>query len=252
MSENKLSKELKRIFRQSTLENTDYFQFSLFANEEGKFHYSYMSNWCGSDEENPNIEYREPSLMIVNKAIKLFQDIDQPLLIINDEKDLFLFLNFYGGNALITKELCRLYLSHTIQPRKNIRTYDEGFIQFEDIPKTQFNRAPNPKLRMEIFKRDNFKCKICGASPQNNEHVELHLHHITPYSNGGLTRKNNLITLCHTCHKGLEPHYDPQLYSFIGVGMLSEAIPTENYQQRIKRNITFGIKRYKENNQKHT
>ncbi|VDH15493.1 HNH endonuclease [Algoriella xinjiangensis] len=246
MSENKLTIELKRLFNQPALENMEYFQFSLFSNEEGKFHYSYMSNWFGYDDENPNIELREPSLMIIDKAIKIFQDIDQPLLIINDKKDLFLFLNFYGGNGLITKELCEQYLADTIKPQKNVKTYDKSYINFEDIPKNEFNRAPNPKLRMEIFKRDNFKCKVCGASPQNNEHVELHLHHITPYSYGGLTQKNNLITLCHTCHKGLEPHYDPQLYSFINVEMLCEVIPTEKYKKRIERNILFGIKRYKE------
>lgn len=246
MSENKLGLELIRLLKQSPLDNTEYFQFSLFSNGEGEYRYSYMSHWCGHDENKVNIELRAPSVVIVDNAIKLFREIDEPLLIINDKKDLFFFLNFFGGNGLIEKKLSEEYLKSKIQNRKVVRTYDQGYLDFNNIPKKEFNRAANPKLRMKIFKRDNFKCKTCGASPANNEHVELHLHHITPLSCGGLTRENNLITLCHTCHKGLEPHYDLSLYSFIGIDMLSELIPTENYRERIKRNISFGLKRHQE------
>jgi len=43
------------------------------------------------------------------------------------------------------------------------------------------------------------------------------VHHIKPFSEGGLTEKNNLITLCKTCHDGLYPHFDYSLYSLIDI-----------------------------------
>lgn len=243
--DNKLISELKRLFSQNFLRNTEYFQFSLFFEEDGQSNYSFMTNWCGNDEENPLIELREPSLMIPDKAISLFKDIKEPLLIINDKKDFGLFINFYGGNGLITKEICQTYLTELIKPKKNIKTYYGGYQNLESIPKSKFNRAATPKVRMKILKRDNLRCKVCGASPQNNEHVELQLHHITPHSEGGLTEEQNLITLCHTCHKGLEPHRDFSLYSLIDIGMLSDYGGRDEYFKRIEKNIGFGLNRIK-------
>lgn len=240
-----LNIELKRLIQQDALVDTEYFQFSLFSDENNKYTYSFMTNWCGFDDENQLIELREPSLIIPDIAIQLFKDINEPLLIINDDKDFILFMNFFGGNGLITKKICEKFLSEIIKPQKNVKTYYGGYQDIESVPKYKFNRAANPKLRMEILKRDNFRCKICGSSPQNNEHVELHLHHITPHSVGGLTEEKNLITLCHTCHKGLDPHLDYSLYPLINTGMLSDFDSKADYKKRIENNIKIGIKRMK-------
>ncbi|HFK5583432.1 HNH endonuclease [Elizabethkingia anophelis] len=235
--------ELKRLISQKPLENTEYYQFSIYSEENSKFSYTFMTNWCGNDENNPLIEIREPSLIIPDIAIQLFKDIKEPLLVINNKHDFGYFMHLFGGNGLITKGLCELYLPELIKPKKNIKTYYGGYHNIESIPKTKFNRAATPKLRMRILKRDNLRCKICGASPQNNEHVELHLHHITPHSQGGLTEEKNLITLCHTCHKGLEPHLDYSLYSLINIGMLSDYTHRDEYIERIKNNVKLGIER---------
>jgi len=52
------------------------------------------------------------------------------------------------------------------------------------------------KLRKEAYKRDNYMCQICGV---NN--IKLHAHHILPYRVGGPDTIENIITLCHKCHK---------------------------------------------------
>lgn len=244
---NNLKIELKRLIHQDFLHDTEYFQFSLFYNENNEFTYSFMTNWCGFDEENQLIELREPSLIVPEIAIQLFKDINEPLLIINNDKDFILFINFFGGNGLITKKICEKFLFEIIKPQKNIKTYYGGYHEIGSVPKYKFNRAANPKLRMKILKRDNFRCKICGNSPQNNEHVELHLHHITPHSVGGLTEEKNLITLCHTCHKGLDPHLDYSLYPLIDVGLLSDFEYRGDYIKRIENNIKIGIERIKNN-----
>ena len=55
-------------------------------------------------------------------------------------------------------------------------------------------------LRYDIFKRDNFRCKICGSTAQDG--VKLHVDHIVPVSKGGKTIPSNLQTLCDRCNLG--------------------------------------------------
>jgi 5-methylcytosine-specific restriction endonuclease McrA len=50
-------------------------------------------------------------------------------------------------------------------------------------------------IREEVLERDNYHCQICGSN-----HL-LEIHHIRHFSNGCDNRPQNLITVCHTCHK---------------------------------------------------
>lgn len=63
-------------------------------------------------------------------------------------------------------------------------------------------RDINLRIRFIVLKRDNFKCRICGASPAKDSTVELHVDHIIPWSKGGETVLENLQTLCSKCNLG--------------------------------------------------
>lgn len=56
-----------------------------------------------------------------------------------------------------------------------------------------------PKLRALVMERDGFRCKRCGATSQD---ARLVVDHIQPVSRGGLTRLENLQTLCVDCNVG--------------------------------------------------
>lgn len=73
-----------------------------------------------------------------------------------------------------------------------------------DFPKVLHttNRNINLRLRFKVLLRDNFKCRICGASPAKDPGVELHVDHIVPWSKGGETVIDNLQTLCSKCNLG--------------------------------------------------
>ena len=62
-------------------------------------------------------------------------------------------------------------------------------------------REPSKSLRFDVFKRDGYKCVICGRSPVTHS-VDLHVDHIKPYSLGGETFLENLQTLCSDCNLG--------------------------------------------------
>lgn len=61
------------------------------------------------------------------------------------------------------------------------------------------NRKPIPaKLRHEVFKRDNYRCRECGAT---NKETTLEIDHIVPVSKGGTNDLTNLQTLCKKCNR---------------------------------------------------
>ena len=51
-----------------------------------------------------------------------------------------------------------------------------------------------------VLNRDNYTCQCCKGKHKDSK---LEVHHIVFRSQGGSDEENNLITLCHTCHKNL-------------------------------------------------
>ncbi|MES1934632.1 hypothetical protein T35B1_18608 [Salinisphaera shabanensis T35B1] len=60
-------------------------------------------------------------------------------------------------------------------------------------------RAISKKARFEVFKRDAFTCKYCGAKAPE---VVLEIDHIEPVSKGGTNDILNLVTSCKACNSG--------------------------------------------------
>ena len=64
---------------------------------------------------------------------------------------------------------------------------------------TRYGRQPIPRqLRHEVFKRDGYRCRECGAS--KNE-TSLEIDHILPVAKGGTNDIDNLQTLCRECNR---------------------------------------------------
>jgi hypothetical protein len=62
------------------------------------------------------------------------------------------------------------------------------------------NRKPlSKRVRFEVFKRDEFACQYCGATPPS---AILEVDHIDPVANGGTDDLDNLITACFACNRG--------------------------------------------------
>ena len=51
-----------------------------------------------------------------------------------------------------------------------------------------------------VLNRDNYTCQCCRGKHKDSK---LEVHHAIFRSNGGSDEQENLITLCHTCHKAL-------------------------------------------------
>ena len=68
------------------------------------------------------------------------------------------------------------------------------------LPKS--SRSIDLRKRFLVMRRDNFTCRLCGASPAKDNTVELQVDHVIPWSRGGETVIDNLQTACKQCNQG--------------------------------------------------
>ena len=83
--------------------------------------------------------------------------------------------------------------------------YKKNDPEFEKLlrPKSMAgSRTINEKIRLQVLKRDNYKCKKCGRSPATHRGISLQVDHIKPFSKGGGNEVSNLQTLCQKCNLG--------------------------------------------------
>lgn len=76
-------------------------------------------------------------------------------------------------------------------------------MQRESFPPMQPDEPDNHTglaLRFAIFKRDKYRCQICGRSAHDG--VTLEVDHRVPRAKGGSDNPANLWTLCFDCNRG--------------------------------------------------
>lgn len=79
-----------------------------------------------------------------------------------------------------------------IKVKKGIYRYEPNYVK--EIKLFEFT----PEQKEEIFKRDNYKCTLCGRKKE--EGVELCADHVTPKDRGGTNTIENGQTLCMQCN----------------------------------------------------
>ncbi len=200
--------EVERLLTQPEVEGARYFSIAQLADAHGDFQWSLQTQWCGYTESMPGREIREGRLFLGEAQRDFCFGMGEPALLINDERDLSIWMAF-GGHGVIKEDLGRKHFPALVGPHVSARDYGGiGFRGIVDLPAGALQHAPSKALRMQVLNRDGRRCLICGRSPTFHVDVELHVHHAVPWGQGGLTQIENLITLCKTCHDGLNPHYD--------------------------------------------
>lgn len=79
---------------------------------------------------------------------------------------------------------------------KNGNFYNDKTI-WDSICKVERGKVSN-KMRFSIYKRDGYRCRMCGKS---GNFVDLEIDHIKPIAKGGKSTYDNLQTLCHNCNQ---------------------------------------------------
>ncbi len=193
----------------------DYYLIAL-KNEDKNSIIGIFSSWVDFAKEDNNKEVRRIDLVIPEDVKKDLILLEKYPLIVNNKEELTSFLKF-GGYALVDKKLIQSHLNEIATPIVCSSSIDKGFVQYETLPLKNKNRFAKDKFRAEIIDRDNYQCRVCGSSPDDSVHVRLEVHHIKPWEEGGLTLKENLITLCNACHLDAENFDRRELYKKIGI-----------------------------------
>lgn len=72
--------------------------------------------------------------------------------------------------------------------------------------------VPKP-IRLAVLERDGYACRDCGlkyarvVTKTGRTKVNLELHHIIEFENGGEHTLDNLVTVCRKCHKERDREY---------------------------------------------
>ena len=215
------------------LDGVTYFALTLTADDEGRVKWSTQSGFAGMTKISPRRELRTACPVIGYKMLELWREVGTPGLAVNCREDLAVY-SLLGGNAIIEESLTREFVPTGVFSSTRI----------ENVDSSAHRRAPTPMLRMKILKRDDYRCRICGRRAEDNTDIELHVHHFIPWSMGGLTEETNLVTLCHTCHKGLDPHFEMSL-----AGVFPESYQRFNESvadlDSFAKDFFEGVKRYR-------
>lgn len=197
-------------------ETKEYFALTLTASEGGRIVWSAQTHWVEWANGTPGLEIREASLVRPKEMLHLWTSVGEPPLVVNDTQELYTWFRL-GGNALVGKPVAMRFVPDVVVPQSSRRATPIGWRPTANLG-PELRSAPSKKLRMKVLQRDGRRCRICGRRPDDHVDVELHVHHIRPHGrpHHGLTEEENLITLCHTCHGGLDPHDDESLYEYVG------------------------------------
>ncbi|AVT76920.1 hypothetical protein RPPS3_28570 [Rhodopseudomonas palustris] len=213
-----------------------YYAITITAEDDGRIIFGTQSQWAGWANLERREELRQARL-VYPKFVELWQHLNQPYAVIHTLEEIELFL-LGGGNAIVEENLGRSVFQRLLAAEAVVPHGEAGFASLNLLPKTAFRRAPTPKVRMQVLKRDRRRCRICGRNPDDHLDLVLHVHHIRPWENGGVTDPANLITLCHTCHTGLVPHEDHSLFSYL------RSKPEDLIDERLK-DLWRGIMNYR-------
>jgi hypothetical protein len=136
----------------------EYYAITLIADDKKNIIYDTMSYFVGWSEENPNWEVRAPRLVYPQFCEVFWRQRNYPFACFHSADDLPLFF-LGGGHALIEKQLMQDKMQQFLEPSTSIKT-ERGFLHPDMLEPSSLRRAPTAKLRMEILKRDNRRCKI--------------------------------------------------------------------------------------------
>jgi hypothetical protein len=173
----------------------------------------------------------------------LWSSLGMPCWVVANRVHLSLYIRL-GGTCLIAREVADGALRDWMKPAAvGIVAAVVPSKPISLAMPEELQHAPTPKLHGQILKRDNYRCLACGRRPATNPDIELHVHHVVPFSEGGLTTKSNLITLCHTCHKGLNPHREFEMWELLSATEPVVLIPNPTEELRRYR---LGVRRHRE------
>ena len=107
-----------------------------------------------------------------------------------------------------------------------------------------YRKGPNygfENTKAMVLNRDNYKCQFCKGKHKDSK---LEVHHIIFRSKGGSDEQDNLITLCHTCHKDLHDNKIKPNFKGKTKGNLKYATQMNEIRSQLLKHYTEAIETF--------
>lgn len=190
-----------------------YFAATLLGNDAG-WDLAFDTCFAGFPEgggPDKGVELREPVRVNPDRMTRLWEDAGQDWIVVNERAQLIALFRL-GGNALIAEEVAREHLAKFVQPIEMIPNGAMGLRRFDPDAREVKYRRPRPKQKKRILQRDGDRCQVCHKQRANDADIPLELHHVRPFSKGGPTIDENLITVCRECNMSFGSQFQPRLF----------------------------------------
>jgi len=99
-------------------------------------------------------------------------------------------------------ERFRLMSPATSKAEKQLRAELLGILDSGKVQSIRRDDTEYEEIKRSICQEDQYKCVCCGRA---GDSIELHVHHIIHLANFGTNNRQNLATLCHSCHGKQHP-----------------------------------------------
>jgi len=84
------------------------------------------------------------------------------------------------------------------------------FTDVEIVSPSALHHYINQRRKRHVLARDKESCLVCSKTEENG--VKLTMQHIRPFSRGGETTSQNLVTLCEPCNQNYGIEEVTELY----------------------------------------
>jgi hypothetical protein len=145
------------------------------------------------------------------EAAKLF---GQKVLVVKtpDKYTRWLYL---GGWAIVTVSFARDHMQQWLKKAECIKASTNIFTDVEIVSPSALRHYTSQGRKKHVLSRDKGSCLVCNATEDDG--VKLTMQHVRPFSRGGETTAQNLVTLCESCNQIYGIEEVTELYNKAGL-----------------------------------
>lgn len=159
-------------------------------------------------------EVRDPDPVNVEVFIKAAKLFGQKVCLIEVVKDYNDWL-YLRGWALVEKNLAKSYMPQWLKSAECIKAPTNIYTDVEIVSPSALKQYTKQGRKKHVLNRDNRACLACGSTEQDG--AKLTMQHVRPFSKGGETTSQNLVTLRETCNRNLGAEEVTELYEKAGL-----------------------------------
>ena len=122
---------------------------------------------------------------------------------------------YLRGWAIVGLGFTRDHMPQWLKKAECIKASTNIFTDVEIVSPSALSHYTNKGRKKHVISRDRAACLVCNADEEDG--VNLTMQHVRPFSKGGETTSQNLVTLCESCNQKYGIEEVTELYEKAGI-----------------------------------